>query len=358
MTNLRITPTKTPDGLLLLPHLRVQSANAISSPLTWGFPAPTAFLGFAHALERKLADRFDQRFDGVGIVCHHFQAQAYKPNRRQHRVFAQSRNPVYLKRDAAKFIADGTPPAIVEEGRIHLEVSLLIAVHGDFDEALEEDGFAEAAMDAALGMRLAGGSVLPPDVGTAKAEWIGWPADTDSQHRVFRRLRRRLLPGFALVHRPDILAEHLTALQIGAPGATVLDALLDLTALNHAPVPPTPAEGEANATATADKAEWRIESRPGWLVPLPIGYAGISDLHPPGTVANTRDADTPFRFVESLVSLGQWIGPHRITELESLLWRHGGDPQAGLYRSTNRYADVLAALAPNPESTQNTSKGT
>ena len=39
--------------LLALPRLRVQNANAISSPLTHGFPAMTAFLGLMWALERK-----------------------------------------------------------------------------------------------------------------------------------------------------------------------------------------------------------------------------------------------------------------------------------------------------------------
>ena len=41
-------------GLLILPRLQIQNANAISGPLTWGFPAPTAFTGFVHALERRL----------------------------------------------------------------------------------------------------------------------------------------------------------------------------------------------------------------------------------------------------------------------------------------------------------------
>ena len=348
MTNPRTTSPLPPDGLLLLPHLRVQNANAISSPLTWGFPAPTAFLGFVHALERRLLGRFGQRFEGVGIVCHQHQAQAIQPNRRQHRVFAQSRNPVYLKRDAAKFIADGTPAAIVEEGRIHLEISLLIAVRGGFIDTLDAEDFADAAMDAALGMRLAGGSVLPPEANTPRAHWIDWPQAMDEQHGVFRSLRRRLLPGFALVHRPDVLAERLAALQADTPTATALDALLDLLSLNHHPVPSTTADGEP--ASTADKADWAVTRRPGWLVPLPIGYAGISELHPPGGVASARDASVPFRFVESLVSLGQWIGPHRLAELDQLLWRYGGDPLTGLYRTTNGYADTLAS-APNTTDT-------
>lgn len=329
----------TPDGLLILPRLRVQNANAISSPHTWGFPAPSAFLGFVHALERRLASRFRQRFGGVGIVCHHFEAQTSRPNRRQHRVFTQSRNPVYLKRDAAKFIAEGTPAAIVEEGRAHLEVTLLIAAHGDFDEDLEREDFALAAFDSAQGMRLAGGSLLPPGPRAPTAQWVGWPDAQSEQHTVFRRLRRRLLPGFALVHRPDLLGGRLTKLQTEQADTGVLDALLDLTRLNHSPVVPE-MTGDA---PLPDKVDWQIERRPGWLVPLPIGYAGISDLHAPGTVANTRDATTPFRFVESLLSLGQWIGPHRLSSLDQLLWHHGGDPKTGLYRCINRYAELQPA---------------
>ena len=329
----------TPDGLLILPHLRVQNANAISSPHTWGFPAPPAILGGVHALERRLASRFRQRFGGVGIVCHHFEAQTFKPNKRQHRVFTQSRNPIYLVRDFQKFNKDKTPPAIVEEGRAHLEVTLLIAVHGDFDEDLEREDFALAAFDTIQGMRLAGGSLLPPGPRAPKAEWVGWPAAQREQHAVFRRLRRRLLPGFALVHRPDLLGERLAKLQAEDASMGVLDALLDLTRLNHSPVLPE-AAGDA---PPPDKVDWQIEQRPGWLVPLPIGYAGISELHAPGSVANSRDATTPFRFVESLLSLGQWISPHRIDCLEQLLWHFGGDPQVGLYRCINRYAELLRA---------------
>jgi len=40
-----VNPTQRPPaqrGVLVLRRLRVQNANAISSPLTWGFPAITA----------------------------------------------------------------------------------------------------------------------------------------------------------------------------------------------------------------------------------------------------------------------------------------------------------------------------
>lgn len=357
-------PIRQPSGLLILPRLRVQNANAISSPLTWGFPSPTAFLGFVHALERSLA-HFGQVFDGVGIVCHDFEAQTFRPNRRHHLIFTQSRNPVYLKRDAAKFIADGTPAAIVEEGRAHLVASLIIAVRGGFDESQEEQDFAEAAYQKALGMRLAGGSVLPTlDRRIPKPEWIPWPYAEMDQPATFKRLRRKLLPGAALVHRPDLLGQRLAEMKAeGDHSASVLDALLDLTGLNHVPVmaasgeetvlngaeggtPDPSTNPDAPNGDSGSRVAWRIRTRPGWLVPLPIGYAGISELHAPSEVANARDATTPFRFVESLYSLGQWIAPHRLSSLEQLLWHGAAEPDAGLYRCVNRYSDTL----PNTES--------
>jgi len=329
-------PSFKPDGLLVLPHMHIQNANAISSPLTWGFPSPTAFLGFVHALGLRIDKAgYAQALGGVGIICHSFGAQTFRPNRRQHLVFTQSRNPLYLKRDAAKFISEGTPPAIVEEGRAHLEVSLVIAVRGSFDEALEEQAFADAAYEMALGMRLAGGSVLPPQgPQLPKPQWVSWPEVAVDQSKAFARLCRRLLPGFALVHRPDLLGERLSKLKKENDSANVLDALLDITRLNHSPSLPTN-EGQENV-------EWQIEKRPGWLVPLPIGYAGISPLYSAGEVAGARDSTTPFRFVESLCSLGQWISLHRLNQLEQLLWQDAADPEAGLYRCINHYANNLA----------------
>ncbi|HNL81302.1 MAG TPA: type I-F CRISPR-associated protein Csy2, partial [Agitococcus sp.] len=37
---------------LLIPHIKIHNANAMSSPYTIGFPAMTAWLGAVHALQR------------------------------------------------------------------------------------------------------------------------------------------------------------------------------------------------------------------------------------------------------------------------------------------------------------------
>ena len=144
------------------------------------------------------------------------------------------------------------------------------------------------------------------------------------------RLNRQLFRLQPLVHRPDLLGEHLEKLKTKNDSATELDALLDITRLNDSPSLPTN-EGQ-------ESVEWQIEKRPGWLVPLPIGYAGISPLYSAGEVTDSRDSTTPLRFVESLCSLGQWISPHRLNQLEQMLWLNAADSEAGLYRCINHYA--------------------
>ena len=321
-------------GLILLPRLRVQNANAISGPLSWGFPSPTAFTGFVHALERKLkqSGQLSDGFAGVGIICHHFEPQVSQPAGRRHRVFCLSRNPVI----AGYKKYEDKAASIVEEGRAHLEISLLIGVRDYFSDA-EGQYLAEDLQNAAYGMRLAGGSPLFRPGKRYAASWHPVAGNVADDTATFRKLRRRLLPGFALVQRDDLLKAHLAEMRQTAPASTALDALLDLSRLNFEPVV-TP----ASEAGKPEEVSWQIRKKPGWLVPLPIGYAGISDLYAPGQVANTRDASTPFRFVESLYSLGEWVSPHRIQCFEQLLWTQEADAENGIYRCHNRHAEFIS----------------
>jgi len=311
--------------VVLLPHLRIQAANAISSPMTWGFPAISAFTGFAHALERKMREGGrDLRFQGVGVVCHSAEPQIADNSFFAPRSFSLTRNPVDEHGDTA---------AIVEEGRVHLTVSLLLTVDGG--DAPTNAGLAaklaDELLELALGMRLAGGSVFRSEVprNVRARAWVSDNfADEDPQ---VPRLMRQLLPGFALVSRGDLLIEHLEELRATQPDATTLDALLDFARMHYAAPPPS-AEGDT-------EVEWPDPKRvkAGWLVPISVGYGAISELHAPGTVTGARDRTIPFRFVESLLSLGQWLSPHRIKSIEDLLWRHQAEPDAGLYRVVNQY---------------------
>ncbi len=318
-----------PEALLLLPRLRVQNGNAISGPLTWGFPAVTAFTGFVHALQRKLREDMEITLDGVAIVCHQHQAQTSFPAGKRTQVFHLTRNPVGK---------DGGTAAIVEEGRIHLDVSLLIGVSGEalYDGVLEHAAIAQRAWELALGMRLAGGSVLPPTwkLGErSQSMLIAWPGTVEEESRLSRRLAQRLLPGFALIPRDDLLIQHTATLQENNANLTSLDALLDLTRLNIDP----PGEDENGESP----GSWHIRPRSGWLVPIPLGYRSLS-AHEPGSVRNARDRSVPFHFAESLYGLGEWRSPHRFSDIRQLLWYHQAEPDAGLYRCTTPFLDLEA----------------
>lgn len=333
-------------ALLVLPRLRVQNANAISSPLTWGFPSITAFTGLMTALARRMGPDAGISFHSVGVVCHGFEAQVTQGG--YTRSFCLTRNPV---------LPDGSTAAIVEEGRVHLDITLVFEVKLSsalLDDAKRAQCAAEIG-ECVAAMRIAGGSVMPPLPGAlrrpprAKLTLLG--GDVDSRAKQFKRLSRQWLPGFALVSRDDVLQSRLEELRTNAPSEvappTLLDAWLDLSRINHRASRKTTLD-EATGES-AEVVEWATDSRNGWLVPIPVGYAALSDLHPPGAVASARDAKVPFRFVESVYSIGQWISPHRLEEIAQLTWRPDYAPASRLYRCINAFqAPVTDSYTPVP----------
>lgn len=324
-------------AILVLPHLRIQNANAIGSPLTHGFPSITAFIGLMWALERKLAQAgVPLRLHGVGVVCHQHQEQTTQGYVRS---FNLTRNPVDK---------DGSTAAIVEEGRMHLQITLVLSVSEkrspgvpaalvQGNEALKD--WAKKADDTVAAMRVAGGSVLPsrPAPGQRVHPWMAVvPDDPEAAAKAFRRWRRQWLPGFALVGRDELLAQRLQLLRTTLPDATLLDAWLHAARFNHQPLP------SADGTPAPDgKVTWGDPFRTkgsGWVVPIPVGYAALTkDAHPAGSVRNVRDVTVPLRFVESVYSLGEWISPHRLHSLGQLLWHAETDEAQGLYRCRNGY---------------------
>ncbi len=322
-------------AMLLLPRIRVQNANAISSPMTWGFPSMTAFLGLMTGLERRLGPEAGIAFRSVGVVCHGFEAQVTTGD--YTRAFHLTRNPV---------LADGSTAGIIEEGRVHLELSLVFDVllsSGKLGEA-ERQALVDMVAHTLAGMRLAGGSVMPalPMARTRSVKpMLQLEAEDDAdKSKQFQQLMRRCLPGFTLVSRDDLLQQRLAEMQKVTPEANALDAWLDLSRLNYRAISGLDA-------VEGSPSEWQTDLRPGWIVPIPVGYAALSELHPAGSVVNARDDNTPFRFVETLWSIGQWVSPHRLKKLDDLLWYASteGDTQA-VYSCCNDYtAEILADTA-------------
>lgn len=285
--------------LLLLPKMRVQNANALSCPFTYGFPAVTAFLGFGHALQRHTQSMSHPlTVQGVGMSCHQFEMQSHQESPFRNGSLKLTANPLNEK---------GNRPSFVEEGRCHFSVSLLLEVSslpsGD-DE--QETYFKALTQCITQRMKLAGGDIL--DMG--KIEVVPDEA----------KYRHRLMPGYVLMERRELMQEAMQN------GQDAIDALHDLLAVHH-----------HCETDEQGNAHWHAARRhPGWLVPIATGYQGISELS--SDARNTRDESTPHRFAESVVTLGEFAMPHRLDKPSDCLW-HYAEPKDDLYlcqQSTSR----------------------
>lgn len=280
---------------LFFDHVKIHNANAISSPLTYGFPAISGFVGAIHALNRKIESTDPIYLDGVLIACHECDVQVYRPNDYSDYTFRLTRNPV------AK---NGDTRAIIEEGRVHLDVSLLIEVKIENFEALYDDDqkneFINQMKQKLYQQRIAGGHVL--EIGDAKLI----PSDASDE-----TLANLLLPAFVLVEAQQDLQEITAELQQQDPNATALDALIETAMLHHHP---------------QEKGHWQttsVKQGRGWLVPIPLGYQAISPLFAAGKLQEARSNDHQSQFVECIYGLGKWVFPLRLKEnLSQAFWRY------------------------------------
>lgn len=317
------------NALLVIPRIRIQNANAISAPLTWGFPSMTAFLGFMGALERKMVQgdpEFRLAFNSIGIVSHKFDPQVGNTNFFT-RKFSLTRNPVK---------ANGETDSIVEEGRAHLELSLIFGVDAPSETLVSEEERRKMALRISRTieeMRIAGGSVIPGSSRTPRLEVM--EENSEKRRSAFRKLRRGLLPGFTLISREDLLQNRLNELKEEKAEVTLLDAWLDLSRNNvRAVTQDEGKDGELNEVVTWISSR---KERRSWIVPIPIGYGSLTGIHPAGSVVSTRDKTTLVRFVESAYSIGEWIGPHHLSDVSELLWWGHYDEAHGLYHCVNGF---------------------
>lgn len=340
---------------LLLKNISVQNANAIAG-FTWGFPAITHFLGFAHNLSRKLSQ---ENFSGIGlggcgVISHSIEAHTFG---KYEQSFTQHRYQPYLHDSNKK----SESPPIIEEGKMNMKVSLIIEVNGNVGN--KEEDFLNIIERCCFTQKLAGGTIL-------SIEEITLSSDQ-------KKLKRKLMPGFALIDRSAYLEQHFKNLQIEDPESNLLQAWLDFSAIKqaarpvhhliskhlkenhpelfqeweqHISVKPYSSENiPKNIRAVMDAllpdrklkkltdewksycsptektaAQWELLQKPfeGYLVPLITGYKAISKVYENHEIKNTRDNETPVCFVESVHSVGEWMSPHRIDKLEDLLWSY------------------------------------
>ncbi|MGL5908079.1 MAG: type I-F CRISPR-associated protein Csy2 [Shewanella sp.] len=355
---------------LLIERIKVQNANAASG-FTWGFPAITHFLGFSHNLDRKLKSNETLNslaLDGCMVVAHEQHVHTYKDGSTTR--FSQYKTAQYLP---LKF--DGgilKDPAINEEAKMNMTVSLLIPVKGYLGEL--QDMLEEFIKNICHIQRLAGGTIL------SVADVKILDLTNDEQ---LKRVRRKLLPGSVLQDRSDYLEQHFSDLKTCNPKAELLDAWFDFIVLKQVARPTcelldkhfTSQEKNTSFSRLCDiwlehkskpyqqdaipneliiyfseqqesidskifmqwqnyltpnektSANWEYDKKPqaGYLVPIMTGYKAITEVYPAGEIDGARDAATDLCFVESVHSVGEWQSVHRLKSKEdwqASVWRY------------------------------------
>lgn len=282
---------------LLIPQLKIQNANAMSSPYTIGFPAMTAWLGAVHALQRHLNQQglSDVRLVSVAVSCHQFDLQSYKGQNDFVYSIVGTANPLDK---------NGDRPPFVEEARCHLTVSLLIEYKGlDSDD---NEQFASLINTQIPRMKWASGDALAVKTVTLLS------VDEDKEHEV-KATTNKLMLGHVLIERRDLMIAAMRD-----EGLDALDALLGHLKVMH-----------RSQQDDDGKVSWTSRRKTaGWLVPIAVGFQGISEI---GLAKNQRDPGTPHRFAESVVTLGEFVMPYRINNLDDMLWQTHVDLNNNLY---------------------------
>ncbi|WP_158148752.1 type I-F CRISPR-associated protein Csy2 [Vibrio fluvialis] len=282
-------------NVLILPHLKIHNANALSSPFTIGFPAMTAWLGFVHALERKLsqAGLSDLMLHSAAVVSHRCDVQTHKGEGDFVHSIIGTGNPLDK---------DGSRSAFIEEARCHLDVSLVIEWSGN-EEQVQQPEFTEQLQAVIATMKVAGGDVF--SIGKPSIKSVITEQDT-------AQVLRQLMPGYVLIERRDLMLEAMKQ------GADALDALLGYLTVHH------------HCEQLEDQSVvWHSQRKTsGWIVPIATGFQGISPL---GTAKNQRDPSVPHRFAESVVTLGEFVMAHKIKHLDDILWQYNPDLENDLY---------------------------
>ena len=257
----------------------------------------------------------------LAVSCHDFDLQTYKGVGDFVRSVIITANP--LRKKGAGF----ERPPFIEEARIHLEVSLLIRLEGMSSE--NRDDFVKAIESELPRMKIAGGDILDfsPFATATSDEKEKHDEDSQKQRKnpsrlidlweddSSRKLLRALMPGYVLVERRDILRNR---------DANSLDALLDILSLHY--------------EYQEDKDDWQLIPREekGWLVPIVVGFKGLTPL---GKVKNQRDPNTPHRFAEPVLTLGEFKMPYHFNDIEEIMWHYQYEEDKNLYLCVNQNLD-------------------
>lgn len=292
----------------ILSHLRIHNANAMSSNYTIGFPAITAWLGGMHALQRRINQNssFNQvKFNRIGIVSHDYDLQTYS-NHSRFRSLKGTSNP--LTRDEER-------PPFVEEARIDLDVSLIIEVSGiTIDDCLTLQNIIFNNLQY---IKFAGGDIISHRNKNLfiNGKDIFFIHDNEEDDSAIRQCIKFCMPGFVLIERKELLVNYNIE-------RNNLDKLLDFLKVTYTAI-----------ETSEDSFDWdasKVEA--GWIIPIVVGFKGLSKL---SKVKNQRDHNKLHRFVEPIITLGEFKFVYHMAEIDEMMWKYSYDELNTLYLCKN-----------------------
>jgi CRISPR-associated protein Csy2 len=258
----------------------------------------TAWLGATHALQRKIVEESifaGLLFTGAGIVCHNFDLKTYRDEGMYLNSLVGMATPLTKKGERAPFI---------EEARCSLEVSLVLDLQG-VEPNLIDELVSKVYTVLLSGMHIAGGDIL--DLQLPSILSID---DSESM----KKLRRHLMPGYVLIEKRSLVKQ---AMQEGLDG---MDAVLEYLKVFYTCSETEPYTWEAHRKSL------------GWIIPIATGFQAISEhINSPFQ----RDMKTPHRFAESIVTLGEFVMPHRINRIDEMFWSYQYNEEQDLYLCIN-----------------------
>lgn len=309
---------------IVIKQLKIANANALSSTCTVGVPSMTAWLGFMYALERKLHDVVDSyngeklfenaKLKSIGVSYIDTNLRAYKIAGKNSYSIIGSKNPSEE--------SNGKPASFIETPSVDLTVSLVIEATGI---AENESLIPETVATFLMKMKVAGGDVR--SIGYYKKEKKR-KKEKEKEPSIFEiacknvsinedeaEVKKLLMPGFVIVERRDLL-ENTKDLAI--------NELLDILALQCHSIKDE--ENRINGWKYSKKEK-------GWLVPIGVGYKGLSPL---GKVKNQRNANYMHRFVEGIITLGEFKMPMSFENITDFMWHYEYDEKEAYYLCRNQ----------------------
>lgn len=256
-------------NFICLDHIRVEYANAIAGLGTYGFPSIGSFLGFMESINRDLkSNSVNYALKSVLILSHQVNLQTYtiKYGRLG---FTQKRRGIEK---------DGKDKAIIEEGYLHADLSLIFEVEGDAINNFDEQNIlCTKILRFAKQKRLAG----------------GYAVFENCSYLSYEKMLMKLVslyPFSALVNASDYFAEFMKKFNFH----TKIDAFIALNSQTY--------------RFDQDTEQWsNIYKKHGYIVPILVGYKEISETFTSSSDIALRNPDYEAAFVESVFSFGEWV---------------------------------------------------